>query len=81
MDEITQALFVASRQGNVPVLKEIFALKDDLDVVDEKGFTPLIIAAYNNQPEATYIPNAGSLHGQLEHHASLLSLQHPYSLM
>jgi ankyrin repeat protein len=52
MDEITQALFAPSRQGNVLVLKEIFLRKDNLDVYDEKGFTPLIIAAYNNQAEA-----------------------------
>ncbi len=52
MDEITQALFAASRQGNVPVLMEIFGVRENLDVQDEKGFTPLIIAAYNNRPEA-----------------------------
>ncbi|RZJ60691.1 MAG: ankyrin repeat domain-containing protein, partial [Flavobacterium sp.] len=52
MDEITQALFSAARQGNVPVLKEIFRIKEDLNVKDDKGFTPLIIAAYNNRPEA-----------------------------
>ena len=53
MDEITNALFAASRQGNVPVLEEIFLIKKELDVRDERGYTPLIIAAYNNQPGAT----------------------------
>ncbi len=53
MDQITQALFAASRQGNVPVLKEIFGLRDNLDVRDEKGYTPLIIAVYNGQMEAS----------------------------
>lgn len=52
MNEITQALFAAARQGNVPVLQEIFPLIDNVDVRDERGFTPLIIAAYNNQPGA-----------------------------
>ncbi|MCW4467605.1 ankyrin repeat domain-containing protein [Flavobacterium sp. MFBS3-15] len=52
MDEITQALFLAARQGNVPVLEEIFPLIDNVDRRDDRGFTPLIIAAYNNQPEA-----------------------------
>ncbi|WP_223845587.1 ankyrin repeat domain-containing protein [Flavobacterium selenitireducens] len=52
MDQITQALFAASRQGNVPVLNEIFELTRELDVRDEKGYTPLILAVYNNQIEA-----------------------------
>ena len=52
MDDITKALFSASRQGNVPVLKEIFALINNVDVIDERGYTPLIIAAYNNQYDA-----------------------------
>ena len=52
MDDITNALFSASRQGNVPVLKEVFEIINDVNVTDERGYTPLIIAAYNNQPEA-----------------------------
>jgi len=52
MDDITNALFSASRQGNVAVLKEIFGIINNVDVIDERGFTPLIIAAYNNQPGA-----------------------------
>lgn len=52
MDQVTTALFSASRQGNVPVLKEIFGLINHLDVKDDRGYTPLIIAAYNSQYEA-----------------------------
>lgn len=55
MNDITNALFSASRQGNVPVLNEIFTLIENVDVIDERGYTPLIIAAYNNQPEAVKV--------------------------
>jgi len=61
MNDITNALFSASRKGNVPVLKEIFDIIKDVNVTDDKGYTPLIIAAYNNQPEAvTALLSAGA---------------------
>ena len=52
IDQVKQALFAASRLGNVPVLREIFGILDDLNIHDERGYTPLILAVYNAQLEA-----------------------------
>ncbi|MFL9836677.1 ankyrin repeat domain-containing protein [Flavobacterium sp. ST-75] len=54
MTDITPALFAAARQGNVPVLKEIISSYGNvlIDSKDDRGYTPLIIASYNNQPGA-----------------------------
>ncbi|MET4141745.1 ankyrin repeat domain-containing protein [Pedobacter sp. UYP1] len=49
MDNITAALIHSSRIGDLPLLKEIIGLKTNLDVKDDKGYTPLIIDCYNHQ--------------------------------
>ena len=44
-------IFDACRQGNVEKIKELY--KENPDVInaeDYKGFTPLILATYNEQP-------------------------------
>jgi len=52
MDHITSALIHASRTGDLPLLQEIIELNTKLEVRDDKGYTPLIIACYNHQIEA-----------------------------
>ena len=42
----------AARLGNIEVLEELVRQEADLNVQDEKGFSPLIIACYNNKYEA-----------------------------
>nr|WP_068888661.1 ankyrin repeat domain-containing protein [Pedobacter panaciterrae] len=49
MDPITSALIHASRTGNLPLLQEIIDQNNNLEVQDDKGYTPLIIASYNHQ--------------------------------
>ena len=45
-------LINAARSGNTVQLKEMITDGVSLNVHDEKGYTPLIIACYNNHPEA-----------------------------
>ncbi|WP_031526508.1 ankyrin repeat domain-containing protein [Dyadobacter crusticola] len=52
MENYTQVIIHAARLGNVPVLQELVDLKTDVNCRDEKGYTPLIVACYNNQLEA-----------------------------
>ena len=52
MTQTTQIIIHASRIGNIEVLQELIRLETDLNVRDEKGYTPLIIACYNNQYRA-----------------------------
>jgi ankyrin repeat protein len=55
MDPITSALIHASRTGDLPLLQEIIDQKPDLEVRDDKGYTPLIIASYNHQLAAAQL--------------------------
>jgi uncharacterized protein len=55
MDPITSALIHASRTGDLPLLQEIIDQKTDLEVRDDKGYTPLIIASYNHQLAAAQL--------------------------
>ncbi|MGB4398466.1 MAG: ankyrin repeat domain-containing protein, partial [Daejeonella sp.] len=51
--EITPEVIIhAARQGRADVLEEIIKTGASLDVRDDKGYTPLIIACYNNQYNA-----------------------------
>ncbi|KKX52175.1 hypothetical protein L950_0201355 [Sphingobacterium sp. IITKGP-BTPF85] len=42
----------AARVGNIEVLEELIRQKADLNSRDDKGYSPLIIACYNNQYQA-----------------------------
>ena len=52
MDNLKQQLFDAARTGDITRLRDLIAQDADVNVQDAKGYTPLIIASYNNQPEA-----------------------------
>ncbi|RZJ41800.1 MAG: ankyrin repeat domain-containing protein, partial [Chryseobacterium sp.] len=52
MNDINLLIIPAARKGEIEVLNELIHRNADLNFQDEKGYTPLIIACYNNQPEA-----------------------------
>lgn len=52
MDNYDHVIIHAARLGNTDVLKELVAQKTDVNARDDKGYTPLIIACYNNHYEA-----------------------------
>ncbi|HEX8279361.1 MAG TPA: ankyrin repeat domain-containing protein, partial [Segetibacter sp.] len=44
-------IFDACRQGNVEKVEKLYEVNPDIiNAEDHKGFTPLILATYNNQP-------------------------------
>ena len=50
----SQSIFDASRSGNIKRIKEIYVLNpDSINVSNEQGYSPLILATYNHQVEAT----------------------------
>jgi len=49
---INELIIPAARKGEIAVLQELFARNVDVNHRDLKGYTPLIIACYNNQLEA-----------------------------
>ena len=55
MDTIHTAIIHAARIGEVPVLKELASQDTNFNFKDEKGYTPLIIACYNNRYEAAKV--------------------------
>lgn len=61
-----QDIFAASRANNVEELKKYVSEKVDINQTNEKGFTPLILAVYNNAPEAVQflIANGANLNAQ-----------------
>ncbi|MDB5248065.1 MAG: ankyrin repeat protein [Segetibacter sp.] len=45
-------IFEACRQGNVELVEKLYAANPEIiNAEDHKGFTPLILAVYNNQPQ------------------------------
>lgn len=50
--QLNQYLFDAARSGSVPMLKEFAAAGYNLNSADDRGYTPLILAAYHGQAEA-----------------------------
>ena len=51
-----QTIFEAAREGNTDSLKSLITQdKKLLDSSDERGFTPLILAVYNHQEEASKV--------------------------
>lgn len=52
MTNTSQVIIHAARLGNVEVLEELIRQQANLNAQDEKGYTPLIIACYNNKYEA-----------------------------
>lgn len=52
MIPINELVIPAARKGEIAVLQELIHQQADLNVKDEKGYTPLIIACHNYQPEA-----------------------------
>lgn len=52
MTNTSQVIIHAARLGNIEVLQELIRQQADLNAQDEKGYTPLIIACYNNRYEA-----------------------------
>ena len=49
MIDINKLIIPASRVGDIPVLTELIVKHVNVETRDEKGYTPLIIACYNNQ--------------------------------
>ena len=46
-----QSIFEASRNGDLEKVKALYTLDNNaINTADSKGFTPLILAVYNNQP-------------------------------
>jgi len=53
MSKDQNEIFDACRQGNVEKIKELYEENPDIiNAEDYKGFTPLILASYNDQPLA-----------------------------
>ena len=50
--QLRSYLFNAARAGSLPMLQEFVAARYDLNTADEKGYTPLILAAYHGHAEA-----------------------------
>ncbi|RZJ86735.1 MAG: ankyrin repeat domain-containing protein, partial [Chryseobacterium sp.] len=55
MENINLLLIPAARKGELEVLSELIRRKADLNFTDENGYTPLIIAGYNNQLDAVQL--------------------------
>jgi len=51
MENIDQLIIPAARQGENEVIRELIKRGADINFRDEKGYTPLIIACYNNRLE------------------------------
>lgn len=49
MIDINKLIIPAARVGDIQVLTELIAKKANVEIRDEKGYSPLIIACYNNQ--------------------------------
>ena len=61
--KITIPLFKAVRNNNVEMIKLLIRYNADLDVIDEREISPLMIAAYNGFSEAFLtLLNAGASH-------------------
>ena len=59
--KITIPLFKAVRNNNVEMIKLLIKYKSELDVIDEREISPLMIAAYNGFSEAFFtLLNAGA---------------------
>ena len=52
MEYIDKVIIQAARVGNAEVIAELIARNTEVNCQDEKGYTPLIIACYNNQYDA-----------------------------
>ena len=52
MENLDLLMIPAARLGEIEVLKDLINRKANVNAADEKGYTPLIIACYNNQYEA-----------------------------
>jgi len=53
MSTIENAVFDAARTGDRELLTELINKGADINARDPRGFTPLIVASYNDQLEAT----------------------------
>ena len=54
-------LFDAARRGDVSALRSLLATGLAVDMANANGFTPLVLAAYDNQAEATaFLLGAGA---------------------
>ena len=52
---VDNRIFDAARTGDTGLLNELLAGGAEVNCADGRGFTPLILATYNNQPEAARI--------------------------
>ena len=52
MENFDKVIIHAARLGETAVLQELIDKHANVNATDEKGYTPLIIACYNNQYEA-----------------------------
>ncbi|MBB3172318.1 hypothetical protein FHR90_000124 [Endobacter medicaginis] len=53
MERMVEMMFDAARQGREDVIDALLRAGVDIEVLDSRGFSPLIIASYNDQPGAT----------------------------
>lgn len=49
--ERKEELFAACRDGNLEIVQDICLVGEHLEITEEHGWTPLIVATYNNQVE------------------------------
>ncbi|RYZ96132.1 MAG: ankyrin repeat domain-containing protein, partial [Sphingobacteriaceae bacterium] len=49
MDNLDEIIIHAARKGETGVIKELLEKSANINARDTKGYTPLIIACYNNQ--------------------------------
>ena len=63
MERLVELMFDAARTGRDEMIPALLQAGVDIEVTDAKGYTPLVIASYNGQAEATAaLLAAGALH-------------------
>ncbi len=59
MERLVELMFDAARTGRDEMIPALLQAGVDIEVTDAKGYTPLVIASYNGQAEATAALIAG----------------------
>jgi ankyrin repeat protein len=55
MERLVELLFDAARMGRQEMIPALLQAGVDIEVTDAKGYTPLVIASYNGQADATAV--------------------------
>ena len=55
MERLVELLFDAARMGREEMIPALLQAGVDIEVTDAKGYTPLVIASYNGQADATAV--------------------------